>query len=173
MTDTLQRPDRVDLAATTPPQRERTFRSWVVALTLVVLGLGTWIVFDLVQEASLTPSSDVSKVIDDYTEAWNQYDGAAFLATTRAGYVFSSSTSGENDRDDQLAVIESVLPARSWQVRILAEPIVVGDGPWYYVSFPVEIETSLQGSRQGMSVLTIYHTDNDQYLVSYHRYIGR
>jgi hypothetical protein len=145
----------------------------VVILTILVLGLGAWVIYDFAQESALAPTSEIRELVDDYTAAWNEYDGEAFLATTRADYTFTSNITGTFDRDEQLQVIENTLPAAAWQVEMLEEPVVVGDTPWYYASFPVEIEATLRGSRQGVSVLAIYETGDGELLVTNHVYAGR
>ena len=173
MTDTMQAPARETIRPVTPERPRRTLGPAVVILSILLLGLGAWIIYDFVQESALAPTAEISELVDDYTAAWNDYDGEAFLATTREGYTFTSNISGAFDRDEQHQIIETTLGAAGWQVEILEDPIVVGDGPWYYVSFPVEIEATLRGSRQGMSVLTVYETFDGDLTVMDHYYMGR
>ena len=72
-------------------------------------------------------------------------------------------------------VFEALRPSFSsaWQVEMLEDPVVVGDTPWYYASYPVQIEATLRGSRQGVSVLAIYETLDGELLVINHVYAGR
>ncbi|MEA1903000.1 MAG: hypothetical protein U9N56_05675 [Actinomycetota bacterium] len=171
MTDTLRASDTV--VTRTLERQGRILRPVVVILAILVLGLGAWVIYDFGQESALVPTSEIRELVDDYTAAWNEYDGEAFLATTRAGYTFTSNITGTFDRDEQLQFIENTLPASAWQVEMMEAPVMVGDTPWYYVSFPVQIEGTLRGSRQGVSVLAIYETLDGELLVMNHVYAGR
>ena len=172
MTSTMEVEQKLD-SSTKLEQQVKTLRWVVVMLAIVVVALGVWIVFDFSQEAALSPNAEISQLVEDYTAAWNEYDGDAFLATTREGYVFTSNISGVFDRDAQFEVIRADLPATAWSVKMLEDPTVVGLGPWYYVSFPVETETILQGERQGMTILTVYEADDGNFYVIDHLYAGR
>ena len=173
MTDTL-RTRKADMTPRETVERQgRALRLAVVILSILVFALGAWVIYDFVQESAMAPTSEIRELVDDYTAAWNEYDGEAFLATTRSGYTFTSNITGTFDRDEQLEVIENTLPESAWQVEMLDEPVVVGDGPWYYVSFPVEIEATLRGTRQGVSLLAIYESLDGEFLVMDHVYAGR
>ena len=169
MTATVERPEKV--ADTSRAGGPTGLRITVLILAILALGMGAWIIYDYVQDSALTPNAEMSELIDDYTAAWNEYDSEAFLAATRDGYVFTSNTSGVFDRDEQAAVIDE-LGTYSWQVTILDDPLVVGDGPWFYASFPVEIESTLSDVAQGVSMLTIFEMDGEM-LVTAHVYNGR
>jgi hypothetical protein len=169
MTTATDRP--VDVRET-KPEAERTRRPtiWLIVLSILVLGMGAWIIYDYSQDTALAPGPDMAELIDDYVGAWNDYDGEAFLETTRAGYTFSAY--GQTfDRDDQLSNIENSLSARAWHVELLDDPLVIGDGPWYFVSFPGEITENLFDVTHGMSVLTLVEADGG-YLVTSHTFTG-
>lgn len=173
MTDTMRAPPRETIRRPPPETPRRGLGPAVGILAIVVIALGAWIIYDFLQGPTLAPAAEVGQLVDDYTAAWNEYDSEAFLETTRQGYTFTSSAAGTFDRDEQALIIETTLSANAWQVRMLEDPIVVGDGPWYHVSFPVEIESLLRGTRQGLSVLTVYETLDGDLLVTDHVYTGR
>ena len=174
MTGTILVDEKADSSFEKLERRVTTLRWVVIVLAVVAVALGAWIIYDLSQERALAPTAEISELVDTYTAAWNDYDGDAFLATTREGYLFTSTESSQvTDREEQYAVIEDVLPAWAWEVEMLDEPVVVGDGPWYYASFPVEIDTNLFGTARGMSVLTIFQDGDGSFLVTDHAYVGR
>lgn len=173
MTDTMRAPPRETVRQPPPVTPSPTLGPVVGILAIVLVVLGAWIIYDFVQESALAPAAEISELVDDYVAAWNEYDGESFLETTRQGYTFTSSAAGTFDRDDQAQIVETDLRASAWQMTMLDDPLVVGDGPWYYVSFPVEIEAMLTGARQGMSVLTVYETQDGDVLVMNHMYVGR
>lgn len=135
--------------------------------------VGAWIIYDFVQDSAFSPTSEISELVDDYVAAWNEYDGEAFLNTTREGYTFTSNITGTFDRDQQLYAIENTLPGRGWQMEILDDPIVVGRSPWYFVSFPAQRKATLGGLNEGVIVLNVYETDEGELPVADHIYTGR
>ena len=169
MTATVERPEKV--ADTSRAGGPVGLRITVMILLVLTLGMGAWIIFDYIQDSALTPSAEMSELIDDYTAAWNEYDSEAFLASTREGFTFTSNTSGTFDRDEQADAIGD-LGVYSWQVSILDDPVAVGDGPWYHVSFPVEITSTLSDVTHGVTMLTILEVD-DRLLVTAHVFNGR
>jgi hypothetical protein len=173
MTTSIDRSKTVaDSGQETLERRNRGLEIAVVILTILVLGLGAWIIYDYTQGSAFAPSAEIEQLVDDYHDAWNNYDGEAFLATTREGYTFTSSAAGTFDRAEQLDVIEKTLPSYDWEVERLDDPMVIGDGPWWYVSFPVQTSDNLRDSINGMTVLTVVDFDGT-YLVAGHVFIGR
>lgn len=173
MTSIVDRPKEVpDIRQETPKGPSSGLRIAVVILSILVLGLGAWIIYDYTQDTALAPSAEITQLVDEYSAAWNNYDGEAFLATTRAGYTFTSNLAGTFDRDDQQDVIENILPARAWEVEWLDDPIAVGDGPWWYVSIPSRVSTLPNDVMDGISVLTVVDSDGT-YLVTQHIFTGR
>lgn len=173
MTDTMQAPETAPTRQVTLERQVRTLRIPLFILAALVLAMGAWIIYDLVQDSTFAPTSEINELVDDYMAAWNEYDGDAFLATTREGYTFRSNMTGTFDRDEQLFAIEYTLPSLGWQAEMVGDPIVVGGAPWYYVSVPVQRESTLGGVNQGMCVLEVYQTDGGELLVTKHIYTGR
>ena len=173
MADTMQVPETAEVRRVTPERHVRSLRIPLFILATLVLAMGAWIIYDFVQESALAPTPEISELVDDYMAAWNEYDGEAFLATTREGYTFRSNISGTFDRDEQLHAIDYTLASLGWQAEILDDPIVVGSGPWYYVSVPVQRESILGGVNEGMYALEVYQTDGGELLVTKHIYTGR
>jgi len=173
MTNVIDRSESdTDSGQETSGRRSQSLRPAVAILTILVLGLGAWIIYDYIQDTAFAPNAEIAQLVEEYTDAWNNYDGEAFLATTREGYTFTSSLAGVFDRTEQLAVIEEMLPSYEWEVQALDEPTVVGTGPWWYVSFPVRISSNLSDSIDGITVLTVVDFDGE-YLVASHAFDGR
>lgn len=169
MTTITKKPDRVVATHRKEPST-RGPTAWIIVLSMLVVGMGAWIVYDYTQDTALAPPAEMDQLIDDYIAAWNDHDGEAFMETTRAGYTFNSG-GVTYDRDGQLANIEGILPQRDWHVELLDDPLVVGDGPWYHVSFPVEITENLFDATHGVNILTLIESDGG-YLVTQHTFSG-
>ena len=152
-------------------RRSRSLGVTVVILTILVVGMGAWIIYDYTQDTALAPNAEISQLIEDYQTAWNDYDGEAFLATTREGYTFTSSAAGMFDRTEQLDIIENTLPSYDWNVEFLSDPVAVGDGPWWYVTIPSRTSDNLRDSIDGIAVLTVVEQDGT-YLVIRHIFEG-
>ncbi len=153
----------------TVERRTRGLGLAVVILTILVVALGAWIIYDFSQGAATAPSAEMSQLVDDYTTVWNDYDGEAFLALTTAGYTFTRAGGQEFNRADQALQLESTYPQFEWQVENMGESIVVGDGPWY-VSTPVHTTTNIREA-DGISILTLVDVDG-VLLVTSHKVIG-
>lgn len=171
MTTMIERPETValDQRLETLDRRNRNLGVTVVILGILVLALGAWIAYDYSQESVVAASSEMTQLLDDYTAAWNDYDGAAFLALTTEGYRFTSAGGMEFFRADQATEIESTLPSFAWQVEKLGDPVVTGDGPWY-VAVPNETTTNIRDA-QGVSIITVVDIDGTLKVAS-HRVIG-
>jgi len=171
MTTMIDRPDTgVDSGHETLERRIRRLWLTVVILGVFLLGFGAWIIYDYTQDSALAPSAEIAQLVDDYTNAWNDYDGEAFLATTQAGYRFTSNA-GTFDRTEQLFVIENTLPEVEWRVEALADPMAVGDGPTWFITIPNETTDNIRDFIEGVSVLTVVDRDGT-YLVTGHIFIG-
>lgn len=166
--------DRSDTVADSGQETlERRIRSlWIAVMILgaLVLGLGAWLIYDYTQDSALAPSAEIAQLVEDYTNAWNDYDGEAFLATTREGYTFTSNA-GTFDRTEQLYAIENTLPKYEWRVEPLLDPIAVGDGPTWFISLPNETSDNIRDLVEGVTVLTVVDRDGD-YLVTRHIFVG-
>ena len=82
-----------------------------------------------VEESSSTVPSDVKAVLDDYAQAWSDYNSEAFLAVVTDDYQHITEA-GEFDATQQAAAVQG---GRSinFTVETQGDPIGIGDGPYY------------------------------------------
>jgi hypothetical protein len=112
----------------TPDRRNRTLKAIVIALVAALVGLGAWVIVDQTSTPETAPSDDVAQVWEDYTDAWNDYDGDAFLQLVTPGYTFVMDGS-ETNAEDMAAEVDRLRNV-DWHVTLIGEPVVAGDGPW-------------------------------------------
>lgn len=127
----------------TVERRTRGLGLGVVILTNLVLAMGAWIIYDFNQGAATAPTSEMSQLVDDYTTAWNDYDGEAFLALTTPGHRFERAGGCVFNQTEQAVQLESTYPQFAWQVENMGPSIAVGEGPWY-VSTPIQATTNVR-----------------------------
>jgi hypothetical protein len=151
-----------------PDKGNRTLMAIVIALTVALVGLGAWVIIDRTSTSDTALSDDVAQVWDDYMDAWNNYDGDAYLELTTDDYTFVTET-GTNTAAAQAAFINR-LGTYDWQVTPVGEPAMAGDGPWF-VSQVNRIEDNRSGSVEGISVLTIVD-DGGVLRVANHTFFG-
>ena len=155
-----------------PDRGNRTLIAIVIALTVALVGLGAWVIIDRSSTPATAPSDDVAQLWDDYTDAWNNSDGDAFLGLVTSDYTFVTEQ-GTTSAADQAREID-VLDAYGWSVTPVGEQIMAGDGPWYMTQVNrVENATSALGAGgvEGISVLTIVD-DGGVLRVSNHTFFG-
>lgn len=112
---------------------------------------------------------DVWSVVEDYSAAWNDYDGAVFLATVTDDYVFVAGES-EVDRDSQAGYIgEGSLANSGWSAAVIGDPIVAGDGP-YDVAI-TNLVTMNGTATEGLSMVTVVD-DGGEMKVAEHIWMG-
>lgn len=141
----------------TVERRTRRLGLTVVILTILVVALGAWIIYDFTQGAATAPTAEMTQLVDDYTTAWNDYDGEAFLALTTPGYRFNGAGGQEFNQTDQAIELESTYPQFAWQVENTGDSIVVGVGPWY-VSTPIHTTNNVREA-DGVSIMTVVDID--------------
>jgi hypothetical protein len=166
--------DREEITTTTtettgrPEQDNRTLKAIVIALTVALLGLGAWVIIDRTSTPDTAVSDDVAQVWDDYLDAWNEYDGDAFLQVTTDDFTFTTEE-GTNTADSQAVDING-LDTYDWQVTPIGERVMAGDGPWF-VSQVHRVESNLSAPVEGISVLTIVD-DGGVLRVASHTFFG-
>jgi len=160
----------VDSSRTGHPERgNRTLKAIVIALTVALVGLGAWVIIDRSSTSDTALSDDVAQVWNDYTDAWNNYDGDAFLALVTPGYTFVNGDSTTNAESQARSIANA--GTVDWHVTMVGEPAMAGDGPWY-VSQVNRVEmSSLPEPIEGISVLTIIDTA-DGLRVATHTFYG-
>jgi hypothetical protein len=144
----------VDSSRTGHPERgNRTLKAIVIALTVALVGLGAWVIIDRSSTSDTAPSDDVAQVWSDYVDAWNNYDGDAFLALVTPDYTFVNGDSTTNAESQARAI--ATADTVDWHVTMLGEPTMAGDGPWYVAQVNKVEMSSLPEPLEGISVLTI------------------
>jgi hypothetical protein len=152
-----------------PERGNRTLKAIVIALTVALVGLGAWVIVDRASTPDTAPSGDVAQVWDDYMDAWNNYDGDAYLELTTDDYTFVTET-GTNTAASQAAYIDG-LGAYDWQVTPVGEPTMAGDGPWFVSQVNRVEDNTMTEPVEGISVLTIVD-DGGVLRVANHTFFG-
>lgn len=162
-----------------PPTVERVATSrrsnrWlvvaVVVLALAVLALGAWMIYDLVAEPETAAPDAVRELMDDYTAAWNNYDGDAFMALTTDFYTFDNGFETLARSSTASSVRGGIWKAAGMQVERVGEYITIGDGP-YYVAAVNRIESNDPVDFFGISTNVVVETE-DGLKVAEHRFLG-
>ena len=152
-----------------PDRANRTLKAIVIVLTVALVGLGAWVIIDRSSTSETAPSDDVAQLWDDYTDAWNNSDGDAFLELTTPDYTFTSEL-GTATAASQASAINR-FDAYGWNVTPIGEPTMAGDGPWYVSQVNLVEYSASAAPVEGISVLTI--VDDDGVLrVSNHMFFG-
>ena len=129
-TTTETRPE-LNVRSGVEPGRGRLLRLAVVVLGIAVAALGALALFgdsDSAAATQRTVSAEVEQLLDSYTAAWNDSDGAAFRSVISDDYVIESTRYGSFSGPAQAGFLGSV---RGWHSEPIGEPVMVGDGPWY------------------------------------------
>ncbi len=148
-------------------------RFLIIALAIVTaafVALGTWTLVDRSGSSDVAPTAEIQQLLDDYEAAWNDYDGAAFLALVTDGYGFeiSGTTTGAATQ----ALYIDNMGSTSWHVTQVGDAISAGDGPYYValvdnltaVDYPVD-------GVDGVSIVTVVD-DGGTLKVDHHVFIG-
>ncbi len=152
-----------------PDRGNRTLKAIVIALAVALVGLGAWVIIDRSSTPATAPSDDVAQLWDDYSDAWNSYDGDAFLELVTPDYTFVSER-GTTTATDQASEIDR-LGAFGWSVTPVGERLMAGDGPWYVTQVNLVENSTGSGPVEGISVLTIVD-DGGVLRVSNHTFFG-
>jgi hypothetical protein len=170
MTTLTDRPSDVAGGETARLRRRlRAMTVTVVVLAVALIGLGAWVVYDLVAQPDTAPTAEIEALLDDYTTAWNEYDGDAFLALVTDDYVHEYAGFGST-AESVAADIESNEVFEN-TVEKVGDPIMIGEGPRYYVAQANRL-TSVGGVRlEGISLFTIIQ-EGDMFKIQEHVFIG-
>lgn len=146
------------------------FTVWILAVA--VIGLATWLIYDQVAEAGTATSSEIQALLDDYSEAWNDYDGTRFLELVTGDFEFQQAGRAVSNAEQQAVLLEGG-STLDWAVEEVGEPIMHGDGPWYVAQANL-ITTRIApvDGYEGLSIFTIVEEDG-VLLVRRHTYLGR
>jgi hypothetical protein len=154
---------------THPDGGNRTLKAIVIALTIALVSLGAWVITDRSSTPETALSDDVAQLWDDYTDAWNNYDGAAFLALVTPDYTFVTEV-GSTDAALQATYINR-LGTYDWHASSIGERVMAGDGPWYVSQVNRVEQSTWPDPVEGISVLTIID-DGGVLRVTNHTFFG-
>ncbi len=101
----------------------------VCVVALAVAALGGW-ALNISRNSDPGVPADVIQTIDDYNDAWNTYDGAAFVEMTTGDYIMHTERYGDWTQASQAATVGDAI-THDWHSEWIGEPIGTGDGPWY------------------------------------------
>lgn len=171
MTSVTERPAQAEPVSARPARSTGlVYTVWILAIAVV--GLAAWLIFDQVSEAGTATTSDIEALLDDYANAWNDYDGARFLELVTDDFRFEQSGVATNTAERQAVLLEGG-SGIDWAVETVGEPIMHGDGPWY-VAQANRITTAISPAEghEGLSVFIIVEEDGEL-LLRRHTYFGR
>jgi uncharacterized protein (TIGR02246 family) len=143
------------------PRRNRGLTIAVVVLTVLTLGLAGWVAYLMLVPEDNALSDDVAQVVEEYGDAWNNYDGAAFLGLVTADYEFYFAPGDSaGDAEQTAAMISNELKARGWAVEPQGSAQMIGDEYMVRVS-QIDVTSYTDGSatKEGVSVLTLVNED--------------
>lgn len=152
-----------------PDRGNRTLKVIVIALAVALVGLGAWVIIDRSSTPATAPSDEIAQVWDDYTDAWNNYDGDAFLEITTDDYTFVSEM-GTASATSQAASING-MGRYDWQVTPVGERVMAGDGPWFVTQVNRVQDSTMTEPVEGISVMTIVD-DGGVLRVANHTFYG-
>jgi Tfp pilus assembly protein PilV len=145
----------------------------VAVLTVITLGLAGWLAYLLVVPEENAVSSDVAQVLEDYTDAWNNYDGAAFMGLVTADYKFyEAAGQPAEDAEGTAAMISNDLEGFDWAVEQQGAAQMIGDEYTVHVSSLDVTSTNVGPDNEGVSVLTLVNQDG-VWKVKQHIFDGR
>ncbi len=125
----------------------------VIVVTVLLLALSAWVVYDLASEPETAATDEVTALYDDYVKAYVEGDTEAFFALTTEDYLFKAVGDYAVDRNTQANV--AVRPG--FQIERVGDLMMTGDGPTYFV---VATEQALDGSYPGVSAYRIVQTED-------------
>lgn len=126
--DDTARVDRIE-------HRNRLLTIMVIALAVVVVVLGGWVIYNLVGGTS---TSEAEQAIDAYNTAWEEQDPEALLAVVTDDFL--EEYHWYTRLGDQVSVgseswgaasAASYAASTDYRIELSGEAIVVGDGPWF------------------------------------------
>ena len=142
-------------------RRNRGLTIAVVVLTVITLGLAGWLAYVMLAPEENALSDDVAQVVEEYGDAWNNYDAAAFLGLVTGDYEFYVAPGESADNAEQTAaLISTELKSRGWAVEPQGPAQMIGDEYTVRVS-QISVTSADDGMAgdEGVSVLTLVNED--------------
>lgn len=144
VTDSTQR------TPATGRERPRTLTVAVAILSVLVIGLGAWLIYELQASGPTAVSSDVEELLDDYAEAWNTHDSDGFLELVSSDYRFYGTAGQPGMTAEETAgMISTDLAPLEFSVETVGSLRGIGDEASLHVTalerysslFPQQAET--------------------------------
>jgi len=175
MTDLTSRPEEVDDGRLKKANdRVRFLTTTVIVLAAALMGLGAWAVYDQTTAPETVPE-EIQTLIDDYLDAFNNYDGEAFLELVTTDYAQDMASHPISLVQQAAEAVEMMkgMKERDWQETQIGEPMMIGDGPWFVSVAERHTATSGYGpgGANGISTFTIVD-DGGSLKVARHTYVG-
>jgi hypothetical protein len=149
-------------------RRLRVMTTMVVIFAVALIGLAAWVIRHDLGQSDTAVTGEIETLLDQYTTAWNEYDGEAFLALVTGSYVQEYAGSITSAQDVAAAIVAN--EASHLQVQRIGEPIMYGDGPNHYVAQANRL-TYESNELDGISLFTIVE-QNGVNLISRHLFIA-
>ncbi len=143
--------------------RNRFLVITVIVMTVALVGLGTWVIYD---QATTGVDGEIQQVLDDYLAAWGARDEAAVRSVTTEDFVINEYIYhddpirgfglSEHIRGDIDSVVWQGFNS-VWTIEQVGDPIVTGEGPWF-----VSVEENWEGTaarEEGQANYTIVEVD--------------
>lgn len=148
----------------------RFFIITIAVLALALIGLGAWTFVDRSSSSDTAVTADIQQLLDDYSAAWNDYDGDAFSALVTENYHFVMG-SDSSSAVVQAGYISNALEPGNWHVEQTGDAMMVGDGPWLVAAPNTVTGDGYDVDGQvGFSLMTIMDVDGTL-LIARHEYM--
>lgn len=149
-------------------RRLRSMSTLVIVLAVALVGLGVWATYDFITESDTAVPGEIQTLLDDYRDAWNNYDDDAFLGLVTDGYRFEFAGDVTGAQDQAVAIVAS--ETVDGHVEKVGKTIMYGDGPSYFVA-QANHTTSEGVDLDGISLFTIVK-DGDVFKIHRHVFVG-
>jgi len=168
---TIERPEALQAPSgdLTKLKKRNRLLAWAVAiLAVTVIGLGAWLISEVVASDDLTTvPAEIDAALDTYNAAWLETDRTAFIDATTEDYTFTSDQ-GTYGQASHAAQVGNLVHFEFEQF----ERVVMGDGNPYYVASEQRVRFGPTGPwYDGVSIVTLFETDGI-WKVAQHSWVG-
>lgn len=140
MTALEDRPQQVDAPILDSlERRNRVLTITVTILTVALLALAAWVIYDLSTGSDSTGNAEITQLLDDYTAALGPGDADTWDPNALRDLVtddFAVEERYYRQFGDTLArsfdtfPLDELTVSSTWQLREASAPVVTGEGPW-------------------------------------------
>lgn len=147
-------------------------RLWatVVILVAALIGFGGWVLAGRATGPGEPVTDDIAQLLDAHLEAWNTWDGDAYLALATPNAIHTSGSATYSAQ--ATANLIDGLHVTNFQVEVTGDPIMYGEGPWRIVISPNRISSAVdQAGETGYSAYVVVQSGGT-YKVAQHFWFG-